>query len=56
MQTNCYDCGVYVMAYLEKFLETGGDHQAACRFLTPEFVTQYRQDVRNHIIELARRG
>jgi Ulp1 family protease len=52
-QDNNYDCGMYVVTYVEKFLETGGDHAAACRFLTPDFVTQRRNDVRDHIIAMA---
>jgi hypothetical protein len=29
-----------------------GDHAETCRFLTPEFVTQYRRDVRRHILHI----
>jgi sentrin-specific protease 8 len=52
-QTNCYDCGVYVVAYIDKLLESDGDHRAACAFLTPEFITQYRKNVRAHILAMA---
>jgi Ulp1 family protease len=52
-QGNSYDCGVYVMAYMDMFLRTGRSHQEACQILTPDFITQYRRDFRGQIVEMA---
>jgi Ulp1 family protease len=52
-QGNSYDCGIYVMAYIDLFVELGGKHHAACAQLTQEFAVEYRSGVQKHILELA---
>jgi sentrin-specific protease 8 len=55
VQENGFDCGVYVMAYADRFAECRADHTAACESLTPEYITQYRKEVRNHMLRLGGR-
>jgi hypothetical protein len=52
-QANSYDCGVYVMAYMEMFLATG-EVASGGKVLTPDFVTQYRREFRAQNVEMAR--
>jgi Ulp1 family protease len=51
-QRNLHDCGVYVMAYVDLFVESSGQHEGACARLTPEFVTEYRRGVEQRILEI----
>lgn len=51
-QDNTYDCGVYVMAYIDALLQCQ-DHTEANRQLTPSLVKDYRHYLRNYIIECA---
>jgi Ulp1 family protease len=55
-QRNGYDCGAYVMAYVDLLVEADGSHTAACARLTPDFVTEYRIGVEQHIRALATDG
>ncbi|OHS93864.1 hypothetical protein TRFO_02398 [Tritrichomonas foetus] len=50
-QNNCYDCGVYVMAYADELLSAKGDHEAANSKLTPSYCYQYRKEFREFIWE-----
>ncbi|OHT05376.1 hypothetical protein TRFO_05961 [Tritrichomonas foetus] len=49
-QPNCYDCGVYVMAYLDAFLQTN-DHEESNKQLKPDLIYQYRKYMRDYINE-----
>jgi Ulp1 family protease len=55
VQPNSFDCGVYVMGYMDLYLQTGKVHEEACKLLTPDFVTQYRRNLRAHIVQLSRK-
>jgi Ulp1 family protease len=55
-QMNSYDCGVYVMAYIDLFLGANGDHEKACQQLTAEFAIEYRAGIRVHVNELTRQA
>lgn len=48
-QTNGFDCGVYVMSFIDNLIEAQGDiNQANCS-LTPQYVTNYRHEIRDYI-------
>ena len=52
-QTNKYDCGVYVMAYIDTLLQCN-DHDEANRQLTPSLVNDYRKYLKDYVIECAK--
>ena len=53
-QPNSYDCGVYVMAYCDLFVESNFNHESASSKLNGEFAARYRRSLRLHIEELAK--
>ena len=48
-QTNGYDCGIYVLAFIDALIEHRGDSEAAKRVLTPEYTHEYRKQLREYI-------
>lgn len=52
IQPNSYDCGVYVMTYMQALAESDFDHVKACKHVTIQDVVQCRKQVRNHILSL----
>lgn len=48
-QINGYDCGIYVLAYMEALIENRGNHEAANKILTPEYADEYRKNIRDYI-------
>lgn len=53
-QQNMFDCGIYVLAYIDNLIEKLGDHEAADKILTPEYIYQYRKDIREYIPKRAK--
>lgn len=53
-QPNGYDCGVYVMKYIESLVECDFDHEAACKLVTAKNVSECRSSIRNHILTLTK--
>lgn len=51
-QNNCYDCGIYVMAYIEAFIQTK-KHEAANRLLEITNIHEYREEIKETIYEMA---
>lgn len=49
-QTNTYDCGIYVMAYIDALLRCQ-NHNDANQQLTPSLIDNYRRYLRNYILE-----
>jgi Ulp1 family protease len=52
-QGNSYDCGVYVMGYIDLFVECDANHEVVCTRLTPAFAVEYRTGIEQHILRLA---
>lgn len=50
-QVNCYDCGVYVIAFIENFLSNGYNFNAAADLLTPQYITDFRHMMKKRITE-----
>ena len=53
-QPNAYDCGVYVMAYMQALAECEFDHAKAAAQVTIENVVKYRKHVREYLLDLIR--
>lgn len=54
MQDNTYDCGIYVLSYIDALIEKRGDHEAANAMLTPSYTHSYRVKIREYIPERAK--
>lgn len=52
-QGNSYDCGVYVMAYVDALLQCQ-NHEEANNQLTPSLIKRYRQYLRKYILECSK--
>jgi hypothetical protein len=42
------------MAYIDLFVEAGGNHEAACIRLTQAFAAEYRKGIEQHILAIAK--
>lgn len=52
LQNNGYDCGIYVMAYIEAFIQTQ-NHVKANKMLLNCDIHEYRQNIKKVIYEMA---